>query len=53
MKHLIWSALEDPRKDVMHLLPQLGAGRVVPHFESKAEIAVSPVLVVQISFLKD
>jgi taspase (threonine aspartase 1) len=40
VKHLVWSSLEDPRKleGVADKLKEVAPGRLVPHFESKAEV---------------
>ncbi|KAK9840690.1 hypothetical protein WJX84_008639 [Apatococcus fuscideae] len=38
VKHLVWSGLEDPRPVAHGALPETQPGRIIPHFESKAEI---------------
>jgi len=44
VKHLVWSGCEDPRKDVLGVLPEVSTGRVIPAFEAKGEISVGPLL---------
>lgn len=41
VKHLVWSALEDPRPIIKGALPESAPGRVLSHFESKSDITVS------------
>ena len=38
---VIFSSLEPMREEVTEKLPKLEGGRIIPHFESKAEVAVS------------
>lgn len=38
VKHLVWSALEDPRPIIKGALPESAPGRVLSHFESKSDI---------------
>jgi hypothetical protein len=40
VQHFVFSSLEDPRPVVKGTLPELHPGRIVPHFEAKAEIVV-------------
>lgn len=40
VNHLVWSSLEDPRPVIKGALPEVAPGRIIPHWESKAEITV-------------
>ncbi len=40
MQHFVFSALEDTHAALEGKVPEVTPGRIVPHFESKAEITV-------------